>query len=335
MTELTTAIDKLSFNDLVGKRLGSIPNLNGMTNAYIEKRIPWLHMNYEIASNTCLKNETPYFREYIIPFYRNEDKVQVQEIDLGFYDPDLEGRYFYRVVHFYYEHQYSSTYPFYQWEYTVGRFRHETLRYKTISSQYRWERELLSYQHENLPTQYINFSSNLIQLKVDMNSGIGIEVKSDSPFSILIKDKTYESSDNSFSLSIVDASSVLIKSAANRQIHQFYRSNEDESGYITHYLVNLNDGDSTTLVFPTFIQINILGEKIASRTYYPEGEIEELEKELIHSPSVSLDNRLIPPGKSKGDPDFPTKFWNYKGKPHIDVSTSISSLSEPSQIKEL
>lgn len=330
-------LDNLTYENLVGKNLSAVPSLNGMTTASIERYIPWLSYNHEIASNTCLKDGTPYFREYSIPFYETDELVKVEEIDLGFYDSEINARYLYRVIYTYYEHQYSSSYPFYQWEYTRAKFRHETLRYKTVSTNYKWERDLLSYQHEDLPTQYINLDSEYLELKVYMNSGIGAEVVSDSPFSVIIGNETIESIDNAISIAIVGEKYFVIRSKANKQIHQIYSDVENlETGYITKRLNISSYGDSTDFIYPTFIKIGIKGEFIASRFYYPEGDIEELEAQLIHKPNTTnIKDRLVPPGVNKDDPNFPSRFWNYDGIEPRPISTPISSISLPARIELL
>lgn len=328
-------LSDINYQNLIGKKLANVPSLNGMTTAVIERRIPWLLYNHEIASNTCLKDGTPYFREYCIPFYDSNEQVKVEEIDLGFYDPDIEARYLYRVFFTYYEHQYTSTYPFYQWEYNRAQFRQETLRYKTIGTVYQWERDLLDYQSENLPRQYINFDKPEIELGINMNSGIGIEIESDSSFYLLIGEERHDSINNRLSIPIVKSDYLKLKAPVNKQIHQRYSSYEDNLGYVRYRTIKSSDGDSTDYVFPTFIRVSIKGESIASRSYYPEGEIEELEKEIIHKARTSLDDRLIPPGIKRGNPNFPTEFWNYKYKEPEKISTQISSLSLQASVVEL
>jgi hypothetical protein len=329
MTELSQALDQFSYQNLIGRKVGSdVPDLNGMTTATIERYIPWLNYNHEIASNTSLKNKNPYFREYSIPFYEPSERPQVQEIDLGYYDPDIEARYLYKVTHTYYEDQYSSTYPFYQWEYNRSQFRHELLKYKKAGTVVLWNRELLFYQHHNLPTQYQDLSNNGITFDISMNSGIGLNITSDCEFSVSTGDQTFSSDGKgSIHIPIVRNGTATVTGVSNNQIHQWYTQDIDIENYIRYTLNKGLSGDSYDNIYPTFFRIEILGEEIASRSYYPEGDIEELEATLIHRPNVPLKDRLIPPGKSALDPNFPTSFWNYNGPDAIAMNTSIASLA--------
>lgn len=334
MTELSEALDQFSFHNLLGRKImDNIPDLNGMTTATIERHIPWLHYSHAIASNTSLKDRTPYFREYSIPFYEEGAVPQAQEIDLGYYDPDLEARYLYRVVHTYYEDTYTSSYPFYQWEFERSQFRHELLKYKTTSSKLNWERPLLGYQHEDLPVQYDDVSN--LRFKIDMNSGVGIHITSDCKYQVLVGDQLFISESGVVFIPIVSSNSLTIEVLeSTNQIHQTLHD-QDDNGLIRRLRHTSDTGDTLGTPSPTYFNIEIKGESIATRAYYPEGDIEDLETTLIHKPGTPLDRRLIPPGKSFGDPNFPTDFWNYNGDPGIEVDSSIGQLSMKPVIKEL
>lgn len=328
-TSITEALDDFSFHNVIGRKLSnSIPDLNGMTTATIERYIPWLGMSHSIASNTSLKDRSPYYREYSKVFYREDERPSIQEIDLGYYDPDLEGRYFYRVTHLYYEDIYSSTFPFYQWEFERLAHMYEVLRYKGESSLLKWERPLLPYQHESLPSQYETVGSSL-SLNINMNSAVGVHITSDCEYIVKSGDLTFHSSNGTISIPIVKDSSLnILCTKVTNQINQVMR--ERINGMTTYiYKESISDGDTYEDPTPTYFNISMRGGNIAQRAYHPMGEIEEEETLLLHKANTPLEKRLIPPGIRMGNPDFPITFWNYNGcEPQVSKRI-ISTLSAP------
>lgn len=303
-TSINEALDGFSYHNLIGRKLeNSIPDLNGMTTATIERYIPWLGMNHAIASNTSLKDRSPYYREYSKVFYGSQ-KPGVQEIDLGYYDPELEGRYFYRMTHLYYEDIYTSTYPFYQWEFERIQYMYEVFKSKEVSTSLNWNRQ--SQETDEGYTQYEDIED--LSFSIEMNSAIGVNISSDTPFSVHLGDLLIHSHNNSLDIPIVSEPNLSIDIDIDKISNQ--------------------NGVMNIQPKPTYLKIDLRGGHIVQRAYHPMGEIEEEETTYIHKPSTPLDKRLLPPNKKKGDPDFPTEFWNYNGPQPEPTSRAIASLSE-------
>jgi hypothetical protein len=271
-----------------------IPNLNGMTTASIDTFYEWLGMSWQSSSNTCLKNGTPYYREYTELELPIEEDFLVEKIDFGYIEPDLEGRYFYKVTNIFYEHSYSSSDSFFRWTYEKNKYIHEVLYHDSISSTRKWERPRL----ESEPPQYQDINQEPLDISIEAGKALGLRLSSDTSFTY-----TYEGVESQAGLShhlpllLTEELVVRFSNITN----QLPLSQEG-------LLSPLNqDIPRVAIPTPTYLKIEAYGEKKARDMFHVAGEIEEEEEILKHPISTPFEERLLPPGRG----DLNKIFWNY------------------------
>lgn len=337
MKELNSSIDSLGYHSLVGRKgLPNIPDLNGMTTATIEQHYSWLGINWDRASNTSLKDGTPYYRTYTNlvrpPALLDRPSTSlpdIEEIDLGFFDPDLGGQLFYRLTHPFFEDTYTSSADFYRWEYERFKYLHEILYHNRISSTKRWDRPLLNpppaEPDPNTPPKpplYRDITTELLDINIEPNKAWGIKLSSDLEFDVLVDGIPAHTSVTTIKLSPLLSNSITVRftNISNQLIPvpppvvgatppdgSSSSSNLDSPEYLVDDSLLLPRVINPK---PTYLRVDLYGEELARHFYHVGGELEDQQATLLHKVDTPFTSRLLPPNKE--GPNFPKEFWNYR-----------------------
>lgn len=289
-------LDQYSYQNTLGSSVSlEVPNLNGMTTATVDTFYDWLSTSWQSSSNTCLSDGTPYYREYTQLELPTDVEYSIEKIDLGYEDPDLEGRYFYRVTHTFYEHMYSSSDKFFRWNYEKNKYIHEILYHDSPSSTKEWKRESLPTE----PPQYQDINQEPLNIDISVGKALGIKLSSDSPF-IYIYDgeESLPTKEALLPLLLKQEITISFKEVSNQlPISQ--------DGLIIS-LPNLSI-PRLPVPYPTYLRMDLYGEKKARSFFHVAGEVQEEEEILKHLPATPFEERLLPPGKQ----NLNKVFWNY------------------------
>lgn len=278
------------------------PDLSkGFSTADLEEYIEVLNLKWIIGTNIVLDNKT-FSRNYSNLIFPQEESIHIEEIDLGYEDEELEGRYFYRLVTNFIEENYSSSKDFYKWDYEQLKYKLERYFHNQVTDSILWEREctetspsiidtnseehLTYFSYEILPTEFIfNFNAN---------KALGVKFTSDHPFTIEYED------------TILDQN-TKVSPLISPEVKLIFKNVENE------YYSSLNTRQTKeNPPKPSFVKADLYGTKwpLAGIKFMPLGEIEEAREILIHRVGTELEIRKKPPGKM----NFRSDFWNETNK---------------------
>jgi hypothetical protein len=289
-------LDKYSHSQTIGKiNSPNIPNLNGMTTASVDTFYAWLGMTWESSSNTSLKSGLPFNREYTLLEQESVD-YDIEEIDLGYLDPDLEGRHFYRLTNYFFEDNYSSSGDFYRWQYERYRYMQELLYHNKISSTQEWKRPSTGEEPSLI---YSDLTREPLIITIDTGKALGVKLTSDAFFTIN-EDTTLT---QNIKLSPLLDTNLIVR--FNEITNPFLVTDLGINPVPSNNVLGIPRVVSPT---PTYLKMEFFGEQLAQRMFHVGGEIEEDEEILIHPINSSFKGRLLPPGK----PGLNNEFWNYR-----------------------
>ena len=192
--KLTKYINKLSPRLPNSSEDSFLPNLsNGFSIDTISQFNDLVGMDWEVASNMVTNNKV-FRRSYKILSEDMEKPPRIQEIDLGSHSESLDGRYFYKITHYFVEDTYSSQQPFFKWKRERLKFEQEVLYHNKITNELRWERNInkkivipddQAYGSEkgSVYKEYEDLE-DILNLPISVNKCWGLQVESDGEFII-------------------------------------------------------------------------------------------------------------------------------------------------------
>lgn len=260
------------------------------TSATITQFIPEWGDSWEIANQQVDINGTIVSRQYsLLSFPYNEAKLV--RIELGTYDPYWEANFYYQIISYFQETNYSSHYKytlaFNEWVRQSTKFRQEVLYKHKITNTLTWERPSTTNSETSL-TVYTPLPEDYTLL-INVGQSLGATIQITDPVEVRLKSSASEPGE------LVNKDFVLL----------------------TKPYLEITFKD-ITLLSHTELTVNFYGE-YAYRTYVPaEFFSQEEPVTLIHKFNTPYQERLKPPGL----PNLPDNFWNtnYDQLPDIELA---------------
>jgi hypothetical protein len=295
-----------------------IPYIGAISTAELFKYYELIKDKWSLGSNTVNGLGTVIQRSYTeLEFSTTKGKVE--EIDLGFYDEEYEGRRFYHVLTPFREHEYQGIGPTYtEWLHSVEEIYLEQYfnNENPITSKKSIEVPLPAIGATNIEndtsslalTQVILAREQIIKAKIKAAERAG--------------KKFYE-----FSTDFNIGNAFGISFEANAKF-DLYQTKEDKEPLEKDILVSkkyspLINIPSFYIAIPiltapeTVITATLWGTKEKYKGYLYAGELEDLEETLMHRPTET--NNLKPPGKEY----LPDNFWNNRNIEDLPSDNNI------------
>jgi hypothetical protein len=282
-------------------------DLTGITTAEIDLYYSQIKDKWEHGVNTVNNKGDIIARSYtLLAFPSNEGSIE--EIDLGSYDEEYGGRFFYRLLTSFEEETYtlSDLKEFREWQYEVNAVSME--QYFDNENPEIKEKEidinLLTggiSPVSGIPNNYTLPKNSLtdkyiIEQQFDSGKALGIGFKCNTPFDLYIGNKEKDSE------------------PIERQVTESVK-----------YSPLLKDENFTICIKPltnvpkVVIKAYVWGTKEKFKTYLYNGEIEEKEEILMHPIDEIKAIKLKPPGKA----NLPDNFWNMRDTSNIPIINNI------------
>lgn len=308
-----------NFEELISTSSLNIPFIGAISTAELFRYYSPIKDKWTLGSNTVNGAGEIIQRSYTeLEFPTTEGKVE--EIDLGFYDEEYEGRYFYHVLTPFREHEYQGVGPtFIEWLHSVEEIYLE---------QY-FNNENPQTVNKLIEVPLPNFvpTDNPQLDQVALNAAIVLREK-------LIQEKIkkaekegkkyYEFNSDFF---VGNAFGISFSANTSFDLYQDKKDKEPLEKNITSskkYSPLLNT-PSFHIAIPilkapeTIITVTLWGTVEKFKGYLYAGEIEDLEETLMHRPDTPMSNRLNPPGKDY----LPDNFWNNRNIQDLPTDKNI------------
>ncbi len=285
------------------------------TSAVIERPIGELGgLNWQIGLQICDKERKPYSREFNeLRFPPSE--TSLEKIELGAYNEQYEGDFYYSVVTEFKEDVYRSTRDlrdrtkdFIKWQKEEITYRHEKINVHKKVHEIVWERPKFKAT--------VGGTSNSSNDNGDNSGGSSsrgagqgqeIEIYVDLPKEFIIGTAN---SNKGLAAEVICSHPIEIKVKSSAQAEE----GEIVTGlfllrkrYIEIKLKNVVNGKVGVGSHPE-VKINFYG-KYKYQVFYPK-DIQKSPTYLLHRDSTPEISRLQPPGKN-----FPDNFWNSNPPP--------------------
>lgn len=265
------------------------------TSATLTQFIPEWGDSWEVGVQQVDINGNIVSRYYsLLSFPYNEAKLV--KIDLGSYDPYWEANFYYQIISYFQETNYSSHYkyilPFNEWTRQITKFRQEVLYKHKITNTLTWTRPTISLPDE-IPVEYQPLEENY-NLLINVGQSLGATIQITDPVEVRLKSTSSEPGE------LVNKDFILL----------------------TKPYLEITFKD-ITLTSHIELTVNFYGE-YAYRTYVPaEFFSQEEPVTLIHRFNTPYQERLKPPGL----PNLPDNFWNtnYDQLPDIELAERSST----------
>lgn len=350
--KLTNYLSRLNPKITGSNTDNALPDLsNGFSIDSINRFIDLIGMEWEVASN-MVTNGKVFRRSYKLLSEDKEQPPRIQEIDLGANNKALEGRYFYKVTHYFVEDTYSAQQPFYKWKRERLKFEQEVLYHNKITDELKWNRSIdkeivipddNAYGNEK-NARYIEYEdlNNEVKLPIKVNKCWGLEVESDGEFIIKYKGEQVFKGSKSHKLTPLLSTDIEIH-LIETQNHTGTSSikpitSSSTTNNINSNSNNNNNNDTDTVksnigqnkpsieipspikVSPTYLLCKLYGTKEPEpipigRKIMPLGEDIRYRETLIHPSNTDESDRYKPPIEG----DFNYTFNNLIDKSQLPI----------------
>lgn len=305
------------------------------TIANIEVYHSQLKSSWEIGEQVATLEGLPLARTYSLLQFENHAQ-SMELVDLGYDSSEYEGRYYYRVVHKFYETEYySSSSPhhinFTKWEQSFNSYLQDIIYKHTINKTIRWERPytivpcspILNSSVSNNSTTNINSDSlyctplplesksststgrgNPIVKVIPSQSNAGLGVATSIQWDPLTLPyiKTIEVGEALGAIITSDCELIIRLKSTLKEIGVQVT---DSPILLTKPYLEIEVIDATEYL-PTFINVDFYGVELW-RSFNPI-TIDDEPDIVVHSLDTPQELKYKPPGKS----DLPDNFWNSK-----------------------
>lgn len=266
-----------------------------------------------------------------------ETEASIEEIDLGYYDEEYEGRFFYRVLTRFEEIQYTllDIKEYREWEKSVNDYYMEQLFNNEAPIQEVKEIEVYD------PANFVNTASSGRVLN-NRGSGGDSNINSATPSLFALKERLKKENDGCYLLQEFNIGRALgVSFSANVPFSLYLNCKKDKEGEdVPPIEENITSSkkyspalknDKYLLCFDTqlppkiIITVNLWGTIEKNKIYLLNGELEDQEETLLHPEDEELHIKLKPPGKAYFEDDF----WNMRDPSQLpkveDIFVRLSS----------